>query len=115
MSQGITRDDLDKWGDRFKDSLGELLTAKLAAMPCAAHDERLTGLAAKADRTQASAQEAFTVAQGARLEADLAKDLATGNLWKVAKIGLASLCAGAGFKLSSLAHIISETVRHHKP
>ena len=67
----------------------------------------------KAETAQRDSQEAYTQAQLAKSTAEIAKDLASGNLWKVAKIGFASLCAGAGFKLSAWAHLISETI-HHK-
>ena len=114
MSAGITRDDLDKWGDRFSVTLKDLMAAELKALPCSAHDQRLAGLAAKAETAQRDSQEAYTQAQLAKAAAFNAEDLAKGNLWKVAKIGFASLCAGAGFKLSAWAHMIAETI-HHKP
>ena len=112
LPPGITHDVLDAWGDRFSVTLKDLMVAQLGAFPCSEHDRRLTGLAAKLEGAQKDTQEAYLVAQVAKMEAETAKDLASGNLWKVAKIGFASMCLGAGLKLSNVAHWIIETIRH---
>ena len=72
--QGITRAELDAWGDRFQTSLDKLMTAKLAALPCESHGERFAGLTAKVNESDRNAQDAYTEAQLSKQQASSAHD-----------------------------------------
>ena len=118
MSQNITHADLDAWGDRQNAAIEKLFKAHLSALPCAAHDERIKGLHTKADNAENEAREAFTKASNADAKAEFAKAAATGHLWSLAKIGMASFATAAGAKAgmaSAWFHRISDLLQHHKP
>ena len=114
MSQGITRAELDAWGDRLTGSLKETLDLHLKALPCSQHDSDIRRISGKAEAASGYAGEAYIKASQADVKAEVAKDVATGNIWRLVKWGIASLMAGAGFKLSAWANWILEAVQHHK-
>jgi hypothetical protein len=103
VSQGISRKELDEWGDRFKLDLGALMTAKLAALPCSAHDQRLAGIAAKADDARERANRAETKAEVLEQKAQVAFDMASGNIWKIFIWGLASISLAMATDFNKMA------------
>ena len=56
----ITHKDLDALGDRLETRMTDLFKAHLKALPCASHDERMTGLAAATREAQSKANTAET-------------------------------------------------------
>jgi len=110
MSDPATREDLHE----MKEDLKEFFNAKFSALPCIAHDERLAGLAKKAEEIHDKAQQAFLDASLAKSRADIAADMASGNLWKLAKYGIIGFSAAAGLKAKDIMIWLSQHWRHHQ-
>ena len=110
MSDPATRQDLHE----MKEDLKEFFNAKFSALPCIAHDERLAGLAKKAEEIHDKAQQAWLDASLAKSRADIAADMASGNLWKLAKYGIIGFSAAAGLKAKDIMIWLSQHWRHHQ-